>query len=302
MSLEELTGLVYSKELPEVIRELELQQKEQTQVLAGEIAQADGVRAVFLAGPSSSGKTTFSHRLRSELEQLGRKTYTIEVDNYFIGREQTPLDEFGEKDYESLAAVDVTLFNENLQTLLSGETAMLPAYDFITGTRAREYTPLRIEKGDLLIIEGLHCLNEALCSCLPDQARMHVYLSVQRTPLDERGEPLSGRDVRLLRRTIRDERNRGYPAEKTLARWPSVIRGEDRYIRPYEHQADIHVDSGLIYEICVLKYYAGPLLSAIPEDNSNYPEAKRLLELLAPFPACSREVVPEDSLLQEFIP
>ncbi|EHL11800.1 hypothetical protein HMPREF9625_00630 [Oribacterium parvum ACB1] len=258
-------------------------------------------RLVLIAGPSSSGKTSFAKRLSIQLSALGKKPHAISVDNYFRGRDQAPRDEEGNYDFESIENVDLPQFNEDMLGLLSGKRVELPRYNFFSGKREYKGDYLSLGKEDILVIEGIHCLNDQMSASLPEDSKYRIYISAL-TPLNiDEHNRIPTTDVRLLRRMVRDNRTRGYSAEDTISIWKSVRRGEDKNIFPYQEKADVMVNSALIYELPVLKVFAEPLLFQIAEDSPNYQEAKRLLKFLDYVLALSPESIPQNSILREFI-
>ncbi len=269
--------------------------------IAQKIYERGDIRFVMIAGPSSSGKTTFSNRLCTQLRALGMKPHPIEVDNYFVPRLQTPRDENGEFDYECLEAMDVELFNEDMTKLMKGETVKMPTYNFLTGEREYRGNKLKVGKGEILVIEGIHCLNERFSYALPAKSKLKIYIScLTQMNVDEHNR-IPTTDARLLRRITRDARVRGNSAQVTLQRWPSVGRGEQKYIFPYQESADIVFNSAVIYETAVLKPYAEALLFGVPRDSNEYIEAKRLLKFLDYFLTIPADDIPETSIVREFI-
>lgn len=269
--------------------------------IAQQIKERGNVKFVMIAGPSSSGKTSFSHRLSIQLMAHGMRPHPIAVDNYFVNREDTPLDEFGEKNYECLEAIDVELFNENMLALLSGEEVELPVYNFVTGKREYKGDYLKLGKEDILVIEGIHGLNDRLSYALPKESKFKIYISaLTQLNIDEHNR-IPTTDGRLIRRIVRDARTRGTSAKETIARWPSVRRGEEENIFPFQEQADVMFNSALVYELACLKVYAEPLLFGIEKNEPEYEEAKRLLKFFDYFVPVPSEEVPNNSLLREFI-
>lgn len=269
--------------------------------IAQQIKERGNVKFVMIAGPSSSGKTSFSHRLSIQLMAHGMRPHPIAVDNYFVNREDTPLDEFGEKNYECLEAIDVELFNENMLALLSGEEVELPVYNFVTGKREYKGDYLKLGKEDILVIEGIHGLNDRLSYALPKESKFKIYISaLTQLNIDEHNR-IPTTDGRLIRRIVRDARTRGTSAKGTIARWPSVRRGEEENIFPFQEQADVMFNSALVYELACLKVYAEPLLFGIEKNEPEYEEAKRLLKFFDYFVPVPSEEVPNNSLLREFI-
>lgn len=297
----DLNGVISRRELDHLILIQEAHQERQIAEIAQSIAARPSVKLVMIAGPSSSGKTTFSHRLSIQLESLGMKPHPIEVDNYFVDREQSPRDAQGNYNYEALECLDVARFNADMNALLRGEEVELPHYNFAKG--AREYRGDRLKLGaeDILVIEGLHCLNDRLSYALPKESKYKIYISaLTQLNIDEHNR-IPTTDGRLLRRMVRDARTRGASAQDTIQRWRSVRRGEESNIFPYQEEADAMFNSALIYEPAVLKPYAVPLLFSIPRDCPEAEEATRLLKFLDYFIGVSSENIPPNSILREFI-
>ncbi len=269
--------------------------------IAEEIAANREKRLIMIAGPSSSGKTTFSHRLTVQLSAHGIVPHPIPMDNYFLDREQTPRDEDGQPDYECLEALDVKLFNENMTDLLAGKEVELPVFNFKTGKREYKGNKLKLGERDVLVIEGIHGLNDRLSYSLPRESKYKIYISaLTQLNIDEHNR-IPTTDGRLLRRIVRDARTRGTSAKQTIAMWPSVRRGEESYIFPNQEQADVMINSALIYELAVLKVYAEPLLFGIRRGEPEYGEAKRLLKFLDYFVGIPSENIPINSILREFV-
>lgn len=269
--------------------------------IAAQIAERKTAKIVMIAGPSSSGKTTFSHRLSVQLEAIGLKPHPIAVDNYFVNRVDSPRDENGNYNYEILECLDVEQFNQDMQALLRGERVELPYYNFKKGEREYKGDFLKLGKDDILVIEGIHCLNDRLSYSLPRESKFKIYISaLTQLNIDEHNR-IPTTDGRLLRRMIRDARTRGASAQDTIRMWPSVRKGEEENIFPYQEEADAMFNSALIYELAVLKQYVEPLLFGIPKDCPEYTEAKRLLKFLDYFIGVSSEDIPKNSILREFI-
>jgi uridine kinase len=257
-------------------------------------------RIVLIAGPSSSGKTTFSKRLAVQLLAQGVTPYAIELDNYFVNRDQTPLDENGQIDYETLHALNIDLLNDQLKRLIAGEEVILPHYNFLTGC-SEPGEPVRINQDQLLILEGIHGLNPGLIPAIPADSTFRVYVScLTQLNLDHYNR-ISTTDTRLIRRIVRDARERGYSAQQTIGRWESVRRGEKRHIFPYQDNADEMFNSALVYELSALKPLVEPLLRQVPYGTTEYIEAKRLLTFMDWFLPLDAELIPDNSLLREFI-
>ena len=258
-------------------------------------------KIVMIAGPSSSGKTTFSHRLSIELMVQGLKPHPIAADDYFKDREHTPKDENGEYDFECLEAIDVEQFNKDMTDLLAGKEVKMPSFNFKTGKREYKGKTLKLGDEDILVIEGIHGLNDKFSASLPKESKFKIYISaLTQLNIDDHNR-IHTTDLRLLRRMVRDARTRGSSAEDTLARWASVRRGEEKNIFPFQEGADEMFDSSLIYELSVLKQYAEPLLFGIPTDSPYYSEANRLLKFLDYFLTMPSDNVPKNSLVKEFI-
>lgn len=269
--------------------------------IATQIAERKTAKIVMIAGPSSSGKTTFSHRLSVQLEAIGLKPHPIAVDNYFVNRIDSPRDENGNYNYEILECLDVEQFNQDMQALLRGEQVELPYYNFKKGEREYKGDFLKLGKEDILVIEGIHCLNDRLSYSLPRESKFKIYISaLTQLNIDEHNR-IPTTDGRLLRRMIRDARTRGTSARDTIRMWPSVRKGEEENIFPYQEEADAMFNSALIYELAVLKQYVEPLLFGIPKNCPEYTEAKRLLKFLDYFIGVSSEDIPKNSILREFI-
>ena len=269
--------------------------------IAAQIAERKTAKIVMIAGPSSSGKTTFSHRLSVQLEAIGLKPHPIAVDNYFVNRIDSPRDENGNYNYEILECLDVEQFNQDMQALLRGEQVELPYYNFKKGEREYKGDFLKLGKEDILVIEGIHCLNDRLSYSLPRESKFKIYISaLTQLNIDEHNR-IPTTDGRLLRRMIRDARTRGTSARDTIRMWPSVRKGEEENIFPYQEEADAMFNSALIYELAVLKQYVEPLLFGIPKNCPEYTEAKRLLKFLDYFIGVSSEDIPKNSILRDFI-
>ncbi len=269
--------------------------------IAAEIASRKQVRFVMIAGPSSSGKTTFSHRLSTQLRACGLRPHAIATDNYFVNRDKTPLDEDGNPDFEGLGAMDVKQFNTDMMRLLNGETVEIPSFNFKKGQREYNGNFLTLGEGDVLVIEGIHCLNDQFTHSLPKESKYRIYISCLTTLNIDDHNRIPTTDARLLRRIERDARTRGYSAQATIKMWPSVRRGEENNIFPFQDSADVIFNSALIYETALLKPYIQPLLFGVPRDSEEYIEAKRLLKFLNYFLPIPADDVPKTSLMREFI-
>lgn len=259
------------------------------------------IKIILIAGPSSSGKTTTSKKLEIYLKSKGLRTHQISIDDYFINRDKTPLDEHGDRDLESLRAVDIDLLNRHLIKLFDGEKVLLPEYNFMTGEREYRKKWLQMDEDDIIIIEGLHALNEDLTISIPRRNKFKIYISPLTQLNIDNHNHIHTSDTRKLRRIIRDNKFRNYNAADTLKMWEKISYGEERYIFPFQDDADMIINSALVYELGVLKTYAEPLLFSVSENDPVYPEALRLINFLRNFLPIPSEEVPDDSVLREFI-
>jgi len=258
-------------------------------------------RVIMIAGPSSSGKTTFAQRLSIQLRVNGLKPLNISVDDYFVEKTHTPLDEEGKPDYEALEAVDLHLFNRDINTLINGGEVEIPFYNFQTGMREYKGRRLKMSEGEVLVIEGIHCLNPGLTREVKPENKFNIYISAITSMRIDRHNRIPTTDLRLIRRMVRDNRYRGTPAPKTIDMWPSVRKGEERNIFPFQENADAMFNSSLIYDLPMLKPLALPLLYEITKDMPQYAEARRLIEFLSYFVSAPNDLVPANSILREFI-
>lgn len=296
-----LNDMVKKYDMREIVLVQEAYQERQIAQIAAQIARKPETKLVMIAGPSSSGKTTFSHRLSIQLQTQGMRPHPIAVDNYFVDREKTPKDEEGNYNFECLEAIDIQQFNEDMQALLAGEPVHLPIFDFKKGTRSYDTTPTRLQEQDILVIEGIHCLNPKLSCQLSADRKFKIYISaLTQLNIDEHNR-IPSTDGRLIRRLVRDARTRGTSAQKTIAMWSSVRRGEEENIFPFQEEADVMFNSSLLYELAVLKQYVEPLLFGVEKDSPEYLEAKRLLKFFDYFIGIGSDYVPANSLLREFI-
>lgn len=263
--------------------------------------KAGGGKIVLISGPSSSGKTTFSKRLGIQLRVLGYNPVMISLDNYFVDRDKTPLDDDGEHDFEALEALNLDLFNDQLLALVDGQEVSLPRYDFISGKSIPDSFRLKLPEKSVLIIEGIHALNPKLTAEVPDDQKYKIYISALTSISVDDLTRVPTTDNRLIRRIVRDYEHRAHTAEATIRRWQSVRRGEDKSVFPYQEQADVMFNSALIFELCVLKDLAEPLLHEVPDIVPEYAEAKRLLRFLDLFVPISGDELPPTSILREFI-
>lgn len=269
--------------------------------IAKEIAQRSDVKMIMIAGPSSSGKTTFSHRLSIQLMTYGLKPHPIAVDDYFVNRDKTPLDENGDFNFECLGAIDIEQFNIDMQRLLAGEEVELPTFNFKTGLREYKGNVRKLGEGDILVIEGIHALNDKMSYSLPKDCKYKIYISALTALNIDEHNRIATTDSRLIRRMVRDARTRGALAQRTLQMWTSVRRGEEENIFPYQESADAMFNSASIYELAVLKQFAEPLLFNVKRDEPEYYEAKRLLKFLEYFLGVSSENLPNNSIIREFV-
>lgn len=260
-----------------------------------------GTRLVLISGPSSSGKTTSSKRLSIQLGVLGLKPVMLSLDDYFVDRDKTPRDETGDYDFEALEAIDLKLFNDHLLRLMQGESVEIPRYDFITGRRQWHETPLQLDDRSILVVEGIHGLNPRLTPAIADSQKFRIYISCLTSVAMDNLTRISTTDNRMLRRLIRDYRTRGADALSTLKRFPSVRRGEEKHIFPYQEHADVMLNSSLFYELSILRPFAEQILREVPNTVPEYNEARRLLKFLENFVPCPPEEIPHTSVLREFI-
>ena len=277
-----------------------LQEKKISQI-ADMISTRRGVRMVLISGPSSSGKTTFCKRLSIQLLTCGVKPVPVSLDDYFVNREETPKDEHGEYDYESLYALDIPLLNSQLNALFAGEEVELPRYNFQTGRSERSGRRLRLADDEVLVVEGIHALNPELTAQIPEHQKFRVYASALTTILLDTHNYIPTTDNRLLRRIIRDYKYRGVSAQETIHRWPSVRAGENKWIFPYQENADVMFNTALLFELAVIKSQAEPLLELVPENAEEHAEAYRLLKFLKYIAPIPNRQLPPTSLLREFL-
>ena len=300
----DLNRAIRSGRISEVIRVSEALQEKHIAEIADYIAKhRQKLRLILIAGPSSSGKTSFAQRLRVQLQVMGLRPFSISLDNYFVNREDTPKTPAGAYDYECLEALDVDLFNKDMFALLKGESVVLPRYNFKTGEREWEgQTPLTLEKSQPIIVEGIHGLNEKLTAAIPREYKFKIYVSALTQLNIDAHNRIPTTDARLIRRLVRDYQFRGASALKTLKQWPDVRQGEEKYIFPYQEEADVMFNSAMIYELSALRRYAVPMLEAVTPDVPEYTKARRLLDFCQYFlDLPDEEDVPNNSILREFI-
>ena len=297
----ELNEKICQGSMNDLILVQEAMQERKIAEIAREIVSRDNVKFVMIAGPSSSGKTSFSHRLSIQLRTLGKVPHPIAMDNYFVNREDTPRDEKGDYDFECLGAMDVEKFNDDMMRLLKGETVEMPTFNFKIGRREYHGDVKKLGPDDILVIEGIHGLNPKMSYALPDDSKFKIYISALTTLNVDVHNRIATTDGRLLRRMVRDARTRGSDARRTIQMWGNVRKGEEENIFPFQEQADAMFNSALIYELAVLKQYAEPLLFQIPKDAPEYYEAKRLLKFLDYFLNVTSESLPNNSICREFV-
>lgn len=296
-----LNHLIQSGGVSDFIKTAEALHEKKIGAIADEISRRRSCRIVLIAGPSSSGKTTFSKRLAIQLRVNGRRPIALSLDNYFLDRHLTPRDEEGNFDFESIHALDLDLFNIHLEELLQGAEVMIPEFDFASGKRHEGRKPLRINEDQIIIIEGIHGLNDELTRAIPHDCKFKIYISALTQLVIDDYNRIPTTDTRLIRRCVRDRKYRGYSAEDTILRWPSVRRGEERNIFPFQEEADMVFNSAVPYEWAILKPTAEPLLNEIQPESTAYSEARRILRILHLFNALDATEVPPTSILREFI-
>lgn len=297
----ELNDVVSKGRIADLIRIDETLQSNRLLKVAKQVYEKkDELKLILIAGPSSSGKTTTTNKLCMYLKSFGLNPKMLSMDDYFVEREDTPLDEDGNYDYESLRAIDLDLFNKQIEQLLNLEEVTIPTYNFLIGSKQYK-KKMKLEENDILLIEGIHCLNPTILENIDRNKKFKIYISALTELNLDNHNRISTTDNRLLRRIIRDNRTRGYGVEKTLENWPLVRKGEENNIFPYQDEADFTFNSALIYELGVLKTYVEPLLYSVGQDSKHYEEAKRLINFLRIFLPIPSEAIPQDSLLREFI-
>lgn len=297
----DLNDQISAGNINDMILVQEAEQERKIGEIAKEIVNRGNVKFVMIAGPSSSGKTSFSHRLSIQLRTQGMTPHPIGLDDYFVNREFTPRDENGDYNFECLEAIDIEGFNRDMCALLAGETVKMPSFNFKTGKREYKGNTLTLGKEDILVIEGIHGLNGKTSYELPDESKYKIYISALTSLNIDEHNRIPTTDVRQLRRMVRDARTRGASAKRTIQMWPSVRRGEEENIFPFQESADAMFNSALIYELAVLKQFAEPLLFGIEKGEPEYYEAKRLLKFLEYFLGVSSESLPNNSIIREFV-
>lgn len=300
-TLEQLNEKIRNGQGKDIILLSEALHEKKIAAIADKIVEDRKKRVILIAGPSSSGKTTFAKRLGIQLRLNGLKPKTISVDNYFVEREETPRDEFGNYNFETLEAVDLKLLNEHLVKLLNGEEIEMPTFDFKEGHKYYSGQKMKLEEDEVLVMEGIHCLNDKLTPDIPKEQKFKIYISALTVLNIDYYNRISTTDTRIIRRTVRDSQFRGYDALKTLSSWYSISAGEEKNIFPFQEDADVMFNTSLVYEINALKDYALPLFEKIGKESPEYAEAKRLCEFLKYFEPIELEYIPKNSLLQEFL-
>ncbi|MDD2396638.1 MAG: nucleoside kinase [Tissierellia bacterium] len=297
-----LNKKIVNNTISDMIRVNEALHEKKIAYIADEITSDKNIKIVLIAGPSSSGKTTFAQRLSIQLRVNGKETYAISLDDYFVDRHLTPRDENGDLDFETIDALDLDLFNEQLIDLMAGERVQIPVYNFKEGKREYTREPVKLTSDHIIIIEGIHGLNDELTKNIPQVNKFKVYISALTQLNIDRHNRIATSDLRLLRRIVRDYTHRGNNAVRTIELWDNVVRGAEKYIFPYQENADAIFNSALVYELCVLKKYAEPIIMEIDEDSSFYSERQRLLKFLSYFlPIEDESAIPNNSILREFI-
>lgn len=292
---------VKEKNIKNVIMLAEALHEKKIANIADKIANKKGIKMILIAGPSSSGKTTFAQRLGIQLLLNGIKPVTISVDNYFVERSENPKTETGEYDFECIEAIDLELFNNHLEKLLNGEEIEMPQFDFLEGTKKYNGQKLKLQENEVLVIEGIHCLNDRLTSRIPKEQKYKIYISALTVLNMDRFNRISTTDTRLVRRMVRDYKFRGYSAKNTIERWPIVNNGEQKNIFPFQESADSIFNTSLIYELGALKKVAIPLLEEIKPEEKEYAEAQRIINMLKYFESIPEDLIPTNSLLTEFL-
>lgn len=297
----DLNDCICSGDIDDMVLVQEALQERRISEIAKDIAGRKGVKFIMIAGPSSSGKTSFSHRLSVQLRTLGLKPHPIAVDDYFVNRADTPLDEDGNYNFECLEAIDVKLFNDDMNKLLAGKRVEIPTFNFKIGAREYKGNFKQLGHDDVLVIEGIHALNDKMSSTLPVESKYKIYISALTTLNIDEHNCIPTTDARLLRRMVRDYRTRGASAKRTIGMWPSVRRGEEENIFPFQETADAMFNSAQIYEIAALKAIAEPILYQVKPEDPEYFEAKRLLKLLEYFLCMDTTNLPKNSIVREFV-
>lgn len=296
-----LNKAIEEKRMKDIIMLAEALHEKKIAMIADNIAKTKNIKMILIAGPSSSGKTTFAQRLGIQLRLNGLKPVTLSVDNYFVERQDTPRDSHGEYDFECIEAIDLSLLNDHLVKLLNGEEIEMPQFDFHVGTKKYNGKKMKLAEDEVLVMEGIHCLNDELTQQIAKEQKYKIYISALTVLNMDRYNRISTTDTRLIRRIVRDHQFRGYTAKHTIATWHKVTEGEEKNIFPYQEEADTIFNTSLIYELNALKPVAMPLLAEIPQEEPEYAEAQRLMDMLKYFSPIPKEYVPANSLLKEFL-
>lgn len=296
-----LNKAIEEKRMKDIIMLAEALHEKKIAMIADNIAKTKNIKMILIAGPSSSGKTTFAQRLGIQLRLNGLKPVTLSVDNYFVERQDTPRDSHGEYDFECIEAIDLSLLNDHLVKLLNGEEIEMPQFDFHVGTKKYNGKKMKLAEDEVLVMEGIHCLNDELTQQIAKEQKYKIYISALTVLNMDRYNRISTTDTRLIRRIVRDHQFRGYTAKHTIATWHKVTEGEEKNIFPYQEEADTIFNTSLIYELNALKPAAMPLLAEIPQEEPEYAEAQRLMDMLKYFSPIPKEYVPANSLLKEFL-
>ncbi len=297
----DLNKMIVEGKISDFIQQNEILYNRNLENIANKVVSNKSIKSIFISGPSSSGKTTTSKKIAMYLRAMGKDVFVISTDDYFLEREETPKKEDGTYEFESVEALDIKLFNTQMKALLDGKSVSMPTFNFITGKKEYKKPPVKLEKNQILVVEGLHAISEKLNHSIPKKNKLRLYISPF-TPIRlDRHNHISTTDVRLLRRLVRDYRTRGYSAEQTLTNWASMRGSEGKFVYPHQREADIVVNTALAYEIGVLRTYAEPLLYSIDKGSANYEEAIRILNFLKGFLNIPSEYVPNVSVLREFV-
>jgi len=297
----DLNKMIVEGKISDFIQQNEMLYNQNLTDIAHKVVNNRNLKAIFISGPSSSGKTTTSKKIGMCLRAMGKDVLVVSTDDYFLEREDTPKKEDGTYEFECVEALDIKLFNTQMKALLDGKAVNMPTFNFITGKKEYKRAPVKLEKNQVLIVEGLHAISEKLNHSIPKKNKLRLYISPF-TPIRlDRHNHISTTDVRLLRRLVRDYRTRGYSAEQTLTNWASMRSSEGKFVYPHQREADMVINTALAYEIGVLKTYAEPLLYTIDKSSTNYEEAIRILKFLKGFINIPSEYVPNVSVLREFV-
>jgi uridine kinase len=297
----DVNELAINGKISEFIKINEMMQDDEITKIVKNILSKKNIKVILVGGPSSSGKTTTAKKIALKVKEYGKNPIVISLDDYYKERSETPKDEFGNYDFETIDALDIKLFNNQLKKLLEYKPVKMPTFNFITGEKEYKKPEIVLQKNDIIIIEGLHTLNEELTKKISRGVKYKIYVSPF-TPLGmDRHNHISSTDLRLLRRIVRDNRTRGYNAEETIKRWKLMRNSEEKYVFPYQSEGDALINTALMYEINALRTYVEPLLYSISPDSDNYEEAKRIINFINNFFSIPDNAIPETSVLREFI-